>query len=399
MPQIPQLQIPQMGAVSGGVDFAPLANLGNIYNKARQDEANKAAIAAFQQTGDTRALMGSGDMSLIKLGTELEQQKAAQAFREKSHADTVSYQNRTLDNTVANQNRSYDLQKQTADRANLNQPYQPNPAVPGGVIPTPGNQQTDPVEQERIAGVKLQATLEHRKRAAKEAGYVEGSPEYQAYVLTGKEPQLSAFGKKLAGEDAERLTEYTKGADSAGEGLATLDYIEALRDQAYTGPLMGSAASAVGHGATVAMDDASKKLALEVSQKMKGSLSDKDIPFVMSQVPGIRQGGEAGKTASDIMRGAFERGKQRGAFFRSWAEANNNLNGADEAWQRYIDENPLTTADPKALGGRRFNPEYNRNFSSYLRGKTTTSGGGATTPPPAKTGPVKWDDWLRSGNK
>jgi len=106
MPQIPQLQIPQMGAVSGGVDFAPLANLGNIYNKARQDEANKAAIAAFQQTGDTRALLGSGDMNLAKLGAELEQQKAAQAFREKSHADTVSHQNR-----------SYSLQERSANRA------------------------------------------------------------------------------------------------------------------------------------------------------------------------------------------------------------------------------------------------------------------------------------------
>jgi len=79
MPQIPQLQIPQLGAVSGGVDFAPLGQLGQIYQKRQQDEANKAAIAAFQQTGDTRALLGSGDMSLIKLGTEMERQKTLDA--------------------------------------------------------------------------------------------------------------------------------------------------------------------------------------------------------------------------------------------------------------------------------------------------------------------------------
>src|SRR4029077_15902296 len=65
---IPTLQIPQMGAVSGGADFAPLAQLPQIYQKYQQDQANKAALAAFQQTGDPRALIGSGDMNLAQLG-------------------------------------------------------------------------------------------------------------------------------------------------------------------------------------------------------------------------------------------------------------------------------------------------------------------------------------------
>ena len=68
MATIPTLQIPQMGAVSGGADFAPLAQLGTIYQKARQDEANKAAFAAYQQTGDPSVLIGSGDMNLAQLG-------------------------------------------------------------------------------------------------------------------------------------------------------------------------------------------------------------------------------------------------------------------------------------------------------------------------------------------
>ena len=113
MATIPTLQIPQMGAVSGGADFAPLAQLGQVYQKAQQDAANKQAIAAFQQTGDTRALLGSGDMSLIRLGTELEQQKRAQqnadrsfGFQQQSHADTL-----------AQQNRAYGLQENADRRA------------------------------------------------------------------------------------------------------------------------------------------------------------------------------------------------------------------------------------------------------------------------------------------
>jgi len=91
--------------INSQADFAPLANLGTIYQKAQQDQANKAAIAAFQQTGDTRALLGSGDMSLIKLGTELEQHKQAQAFRERQQTETERYHSGSLAN-----------QKATADR-------------------------------------------------------------------------------------------------------------------------------------------------------------------------------------------------------------------------------------------------------------------------------------------
>src|SRR3954468_16840243 len=73
MATIPTLQIPQMGAVSGGADFSPLAQLPQIYQKYQQDQANKAAFAAFQQTGDPRALIGSGDMNLAQLGIRAQQ--------------------------------------------------------------------------------------------------------------------------------------------------------------------------------------------------------------------------------------------------------------------------------------------------------------------------------------
>src|SRR4029077_13103234 len=78
---IPTLQIPQMGAVSGGADFAPLAQLPQIYQKYQQDQANKAALAAFQQTGDPRALIGSGDMNLAQLGVQAQ-----------NHLDTLRQQ-------------------------------------------------------------------------------------------------------------------------------------------------------------------------------------------------------------------------------------------------------------------------------------------------------------------
>jgi hypothetical protein len=87
--------------INSQADFSPLAQLGQVYQKAQQDQANKAAIAAFQQTGDTRALFGSGDMSLIKLGTELEQNKQTQAFRERQQSETERFHTGSLANQQA----------------------------------------------------------------------------------------------------------------------------------------------------------------------------------------------------------------------------------------------------------------------------------------------------------
>jgi hypothetical protein len=99
--------------INSQADFSPLASLGQIYQKAQQDAANKAAFAAYQQTGDPSALLASGDMNLARLGTELARNKVADVrdardfdFRKQSHADTL-----------AQQNRAYGLQENADRRA------------------------------------------------------------------------------------------------------------------------------------------------------------------------------------------------------------------------------------------------------------------------------------------
>ena len=70
---INQLQIPSSGNINNLVDqsqWQSLSNLGNVYQKAQQDAANQQALAQFQQTGDPKALIGSGDMNLAKLGVD-----------------------------------------------------------------------------------------------------------------------------------------------------------------------------------------------------------------------------------------------------------------------------------------------------------------------------------------
>lgn len=191
---------------------------------------------------------------------------------------------------------------------------------------------------------------------------------------TGPTPQVnpatnpkSPFNMAMVKNDAERVNSYSEAAKLAEEGGATLDQIDSLRKQAFTAPVIGPLASKVGYPANQALEAATNQLSLDVAQKMKGSLSDKDIAFIKSQVPTASTGGDAGDAASGLIRSGFERTKQRAAFYRTWAEENGGINGADAAWNKYITENPLTMADSKALGGRKFNPDYNKDFSPYIK--------------------------------
>jgi hypothetical protein len=104
------LQIPQLGAVSGGMDFSPLANLGNVYRQAQQEQQKREALSALASGDpsklDIRPLLASGDMSLAQLGINLRNRD--QDLQRQTERDRVGDQHWAA---------SYDLQKRSADRA------------------------------------------------------------------------------------------------------------------------------------------------------------------------------------------------------------------------------------------------------------------------------------------
>jgi len=224
--------------INSQVDFSPLAQLGQVYQKRQQDEANKAAIAVFQQTGDTRALLGSGDMSLIKLGTEMEQAKQAQAYREKTHADTVSHQNRT-----------FGLQERTAKRL---------------------EDAADPTRQAEATVVTEEAQRKGREKAAIARGMDPANPSTQAWILTGKMPR----------EDAQPLTSTDKNAileadDAVSTNQAAIDSLKrakTISPKAYSGfgagPL-GTVTSQFGGDAGIATEQLTNEVMTNALGQLK----------------------------------------------------------------------------------------------------------------------------------
>lgn len=128
---VPTLQIPGYSAPTA-IDFSPLANLGNVYQKAQQDAARKQTLASLGQGGGgldygdaARKLLSIGDtqgaMSLAQLGNN----QRDFAFRQQE-----------AQRAQANADRSFGQQERLLGRKDIPSGFQHNPT--GGLQPIPG---------------------------------------------------------------------------------------------------------------------------------------------------------------------------------------------------------------------------------------------------------------------
>jgi hypothetical protein len=199
--------------INSQADFSPLASLGQIYQKAQQDQANKAAFAAYQQTGDPRALIGSGDMNLAQLG--MTAQRQADALRQQGVENVRADANLGINK----QNAAINVARAARDAADYEN-------TPDQYVKNPDGTYTD-----QYATIKSATELANRKKLASELGYEPGSTGYKSILTTGEDPTLTGSNlsdtsldikaRQIIGGDLSGLTNIGKGA----QGSATLTAI------------------------------------------------------------------------------------------------------------------------------------------------------------------------------
>jgi hypothetical protein len=405
MPQIPQLQIPQMGAVSGGVDFAPLGQLGQIYQKAQQDAANKQAIAAFQQTGDTRALLGSGDMNLARLGQSLQQ-----------HADTLRQQG--VENKRADANLGINQQNALINQARAKREAADFENTPDQYVKNPDGTYTD-----QYASIKAGTELANRKKLAAELGYEPGSTGYKAVISSGEDPSvttpslsdtsLDIKARQVAGGDLSALTNIGRGA----QGSKTLEAIHnraaeilinekgMTREQAaaHLSDKLKTFKAETIYGNTEARTGAGREANLNIILKA----ADAAIPAALEASEKVARTGwvplnriiQKGEIATSDPN-LIQFGMANLQLAEHWARAMNPTGVMRESDRDKALEFLSTTTDPKTYKAavEQLKTQITRERDA-IRSASGHGGGSATTPPPAKSAPMKWDDWLRSGNK
>lgn len=87
------------------------------------------------------------------------------------------------------------------------------------------------------------------------------------------------------------------------------------------------------------------EMKLNLSQKLKGSVSNAEQGMLENATPGLQMTDDA---ATPVLQGyslAAERVTERAKFMRSWVQKNGDDYGADEAWDQYVNENPIISAD------------------------------------------------------
>lgn len=248
---IAPLAIPQLGAVSGGIDWQPLANLGKVYEQAANKRALQEALSGGVDTSNPQSLSqlaarvlpydSTTGLSLAQLGTTAANRQQDVAWRQQE-----------AQRAQQNADRSYGLQVRAADRADEGPvetaAQRAQAARANGVDPeSPTGKAYVLTGRLPTADSTVQAEVEQRRQAAAGLGLTPESPGYQSYVLTGKMPREDA--QPLTATDKKAILEADDKVMVGRQVISNLQQAKTLSRQALSGPMapkLGYAASFLG---------------------------------------------------------------------------------------------------------------------------------------------------------
>lgn len=255
---VPTLQLPGNFA-SPTLDFTPLSQLGQTYQKAQQEAAKREIFANAQLDGTPQSLSSlatkllpydqQGAFTLSQLGmnaANTQYSRGRDAVTDQRQATNDAFSQNMQRQQLALSQRSADRadrgpEETASDRAKVARSYGIDPATPTGktFILTGKLPEGD---------TTFSAAVEQRKVAAVANGLDPSSPGFQSYVLTGKMPREDA--QPLTATDKKAILEADEGVMAAKAAVDSLGRAKQLSTQAFAGPLAsqrGYAASFLGN--------------------------------------------------------------------------------------------------------------------------------------------------------
>lgn len=219
-------------------------------------------------------------------------------------------------------------------------------------------------ESIRVAGEKTEAASEIA-RMKLEAAQERARLKREEDEKKSEEKANAPFTKAQLDVDKKRMIAIDAESEAAKKSLGALENIERMSKEAYQGPIAGRIGDVTGLNS--AINTQAAELNLASAAFMKGNFSDKDLKFIQSATYNTKMPEDQAAQAIMLKRAAAERINLKNQFYREWFDKRRNLSGADKAWDRYVKENEMTVDDPKAPGGRRFNPAFNKDYSAYQK--------------------------------
>lgn len=230
------------------LDFSPLGNLGQVYQKAQQEQQRKQTLAALGQGTeiDAQTLLRSGDMNLATLGVQMDRNRVMDTRDSRD----FGFRQQEAQRAQQNADRSYNLQSQQVANRDPEQTATQRAKIAraNGLDPSTPQFRSFVLTGEIPAGnADFGAQVEQRKAQALANGMDQNSPGFQSFVLTGKMPRedaqpQTATDKKAILEADEMVLANTAAIDS-------LKRAQTLSKDAFAGPgaaKIGYAASFLG---------------------------------------------------------------------------------------------------------------------------------------------------------
>jgi hypothetical protein len=191
------VMFPTPQAYSGGADFTPLANLGNVYQKAQEQARQQEALAALGQgqDADTQTLLTSGTLPLAQLGLSMQDKSIARQREDAANALAQSNWQQQQAIRAAQEKRAAATYEEDSPEgrtkkliaANLN-PDDPAYAVykaTGAQPPSIIQQQAEARAQIKFQQEQKYATREARLQAVKDGELNIDDPEIRRWVALG----------------------------------------------------------------------------------------------------------------------------------------------------------------------------------------------------------------------
>lgn len=242
-------------AAPQSMDFSSLGNLGQVYKTAAADTNRQQTLARLGQGEniDPRVLLASGDMSLANLGLQIQGQQTSGAKDSRDFA----FRQEEAKRAQQNADRSFSLQSRAAARADqgpVETAGQRAQAAEKFGIPqgTPEFKAYVLTGKMPEGNTTIQNQTDQRRAAAQANGLTPDNPAYNSYVLTGKMPREDA--QPLTATDKKAVLEADEMVQNTQNVITNLSKAKELSKAAFAGPMAdkrGYAASFLGESSDI----------------------------------------------------------------------------------------------------------------------------------------------------
>lgn len=125
-------------------------------------------------------------------------------------------------------------------------------------------------------------------------------------------------------------------------------------------------------GAAEQVKSLATDIQLQFTQKTKGAISNREMDLFGQATPGLTMSDEGAQRVMNGFEAGARRMREKPKFFEAYRRQNGSLDGADDAWDRFVDERPVLVDDGK--GGFQIDDNNVASWRDYVAPPSANAG-------------------------